>query len=138
MANGSGRVGTGEPHERFNRTEFRDSGGAFAYRVGQDAGNYFFEFRQQGVKQTDATQPIEGRRQLEYFVGSGAAARSYVLSYEGFLYEAPVAYYSSSASWKSAPGYAPLDYPYLTQPILPGCLGCHASRIQRIPGTQNA
>ncbi len=133
MANGSGRVGTGEPLERFDRTEFRDSPGAFAYRVGQEAGSYFLEFRQQGAK-----QPIEGRRQLEYFVGSGAAARSYLLSYEGFLYEAPVAYFGSSASWKPAPGYAPLDYPYLTRPILPGCLGCHASGIRRIPGTQNA
>jgi Tetratricopeptide repeat/Cytochrome c554 and c-prime len=138
MANGSGRAGTGEPRERFDATEFRDSGNAFAYRVGQDAGKYFFEFQQQGAKQPGTAQPIQGRRQLEYFVGSGAAARSYLLSYEGFLYEAPVAYYSSSASWKSAPGYAPLDYPYLTRPILPGCLECHASGIQRIPGTQNA
>jgi hypothetical protein len=138
MANGSGRVGTGEPRERFDSNEFRDSGGAFAYRVGEEAGSYFFDFRQQSGKPEGAKQPIEGRRQLEYFVGSGAAARSYLLSYEGFLYEAPVAYYSSSDSWKSAPGYAPLDYPYLTRPILPGCLECHASGIQRIPGTQNA
>jgi len=133
MANGSGRVGTGQPHERFDRTEFRDSAGAFAYRVVQEAGNYFLEFQQQGAK-----QPVEGRRQLQYFVGSGAAARSYLLNYEGFLYEAPVAYYSGSASWKSAPGYASVDYPYLTRPVLPGCLACHASGIQRIPGTQNA
>jgi hypothetical protein len=138
MANGSGRVGTGEPRERFDLTEFRDSAGAFAYRVGQEAGSYFFEFRQQSAKQPGTTQSIEGRRPLEYFVGSGAAARSYLTSYQGFLYEAPVAYYSKSASWKSAPGFAPLDYPYLTRPILPGCLGCHASGIQRIPGTQNA
>ena len=92
MANGSGRVGTGEMHERFDRTEFRDSRGAFAYRVGRQAGSYFFEFLQQGT-----TQPIQGRRQLEYFVGSGAAARSYLLSVDGFLYEAPVSYYSNSA-----------------------------------------
>jgi tetratricopeptide (TPR) repeat protein len=133
MANGSGRVGTGETHESFDRAEFRDSRGAYAYRVGQEAGRYFLEFRQQG-----ANQPIEGRRQLEYFVGSGAAARSYLLSYEGFLYEAPVAYYNKSASWKSAPGYDGFDYPYLTRPIRPGCLGCHASGIQQIQGTQNA
>jgi hypothetical protein len=138
MANGSGRVGTGEMRERFDRTEFRDSIGAFAYRVDQEARSYFFDFLQQGTKQPITTQPIGGRRQLEYFVGSGAAARSYLLNVEGFLYEAPVAYYSRSASWNSAPGYAPLDYPYLTRPILPGCLQCHASGIQRIPGTQNA
>ena len=133
MANGSGRAGTGEPMERFDHAEFRDSRGAFTYRVGQEAGDYFFEFRQQRVK-----QPIEGRRKLEYFVGSGAAARSYLTSYEGFLYEAPVAYYSRSAAWKPAPGYAEVDYPYLNRPVLPGCLWCHASGIQRIPGTQNA
>ena len=132
MANGSGPVGTGDMHERFDRAEFRDSRGAFTYRVGHAAGSYFFEFLQKGTK-----QPIQGRRQLEYFVGSGAAARSYLLSVGGFLYEAPVSYYSRSASWNSAPGYTEFDAPYLTRPILPGCLQCHASGIQRIPGTQN-
>ena len=37
MANASGRVGTGGMPERFDRTEFRDSRGVFAYRVGQEA-----------------------------------------------------------------------------------------------------
>lgn len=133
MAHSSGRVGTNEPKERFERTGFRDSHGAFAYRVVEDAGRYFFDFWQQGAK-----EPIQGRRQLEYFVGSGSAARSYLMSVDRFLYEAPVAYYSNSASWNSAPGFAGFDYPYLTRTILPGCLECHASAIQRIPGTQNA
>lgn len=133
MARSSGRAGTQEPKERFDRTVFRDSSGAFAYRVGQEGGTYFFEFQQEGVK-----EPIRGRRRLEYFVGSGSAARSYLLNVDGFLYEAPVAYYSNSASWNSAPGYAGFDYPYLTRPIQQGCLQCHASAIQRIPGTHNA
>jgi tetratricopeptide (TPR) repeat protein len=133
MAHGSGRVGTSQTPESFDRNEFSDSNGTFTYRVSQEAGKYFLEFQGQGAK-----PPIEGRRQLEYFVGSGAAARSYLLNYDGFLYEAPAAYYSSSAAWKPAPGYAGLDYPYLTRPVLPGCLQCHASGIQRIPGTQNA
>ena len=50
MANASGRVGTGEQRERFDRAEFRDSLGAYTYRVAQEAGSYFFEFRQQGAK----------------------------------------------------------------------------------------
>jgi tetratricopeptide (TPR) repeat protein len=133
MAQGSGRVGTGETRERFDSVEFRDSQGAYAYRVGREAGGYFFEFTQQR-----ASQPIQGRRRLEYFVGSGAHARSYLLNTDGFLYEAPVAYYSNSASWKPAPGYASANYPSLTRPVLPGCLECHASGIQQIPGTQNA
>jgi hypothetical protein len=132
MARSSGRVGTGAK-ERFDQAEFRDSRGAFAYRAGAEGGKYYFDFTQQG-----SSRPIQGRRYLEYFVGSGAAAHSYVMSDGGFLYEAPVAYYSNSASWHSAPGYAPFDHPYLTRPILPGCLACHASGIQQIAGTQNA
>jgi hypothetical protein len=101
--------------------------------VGRDAGGHYFEFRQEG-----AAQPIQGRRPLEYFVGSGTAARGYLFGVDGFLYEAPVTYYRASASWNAAPGYAGRDYPYLTRPILPGCLQCHASGVQWKAGTQNA
>ena len=130
MAHSSGRVGTAG--EGFDGTEFRDSQGAFAYTVGQEGATYYFEFRQQGAK-----QPVQGRRQLEYFVGSGHAARSYLMNIGGFLYEAPVAYYTGSSSWNAAPGYASYAYPYLTRTILPGCLECHASGTQPIAGTQN-
>jgi hypothetical protein len=133
MARGSGRVGEGETKEAFDRPQFSDSQNAFTYKVSREAGSYYFEFAGQ------KTQPaVQGRRRLEYFVGSGAAARSYLLDVDGFLYEAPVAYYRNSASWKPAPGYASYDHPYLTRPIQPGCLACHASGIQHIAGTQNA
>jgi predicted CXXCH cytochrome family protein len=131
MARSSGRLS--ESKESMERSEFRDSHSAYAYRVGREGGGYFLEFTQQR-----ANPPIQGRRPLEYFVGSGAHARSYMLSVDGFLYEAPAAYYANSSSWKPAPGYADTDFPYLTRPVLPGCLECHASGIQRLPATQNA
>jgi hypothetical protein len=133
MAHSSGRVGTAETAERFDTGAFRDSRNGYAYTVSRQGATYFFEFRQQGVR-----QPIEGRRQLEYFVGSGHAARSYLLNVDGFLYEAPVAYYTNSNSWNAAPGYASFNYPYLNRTILPGCLQCHASLVQWMGGTQNA
>ena len=133
MAHSSGRVGMAETLERFDTAGFRDSQNAYTYRVSRQGAIYSFEFRQQGAR-----QPIEGRRQLDYFVGSGHAARSYLLNVDGFLYEAPVAYYTSTNSWNAAPGYAAYDYPYLNRTVLPGCLQCHASGIQPISGTQNA
>src|SRR6059058_1601285 len=48
MAQSSGRVGTQEAKEQFDRAAFRDSSGAFAYTVGRDASGYYFDFRQQG------------------------------------------------------------------------------------------
>ena len=143
MAQGSGPVGAVKTKESFENAEFRDSRSAFAYRVAQQGGAYFLEFTEQRAKPPGAglpvtSEPLRGRRKLEYFVGSGAAAHSYLLSVDGYLYEAPVAYYNNSASWKPAPGYADSDYPYLTRPVLPGCLQCHSSGVQRIAGTQNA
>ena len=133
MAHSTGIVGTADPQERFDAAVFRDSRNAYTYSLSRQGASFFFDFRQQGAR-----QPIAGRRQLEYFVGSGHAARSYLLSVDGFLYEAPVAYYTNANSWSAAPGYASFDYPYLNRTVLPGCLQCHASGIQWIPGTQNA
>lgn len=77
------------------------------------------------------------RRELAYFVGSGAAARSYLMDTDGFLYEAPVTYYSRSQSWSLSPGYDRYGFPFLTRAIAPACLQCHATGVQAITGTQN-
>jgi Tfp pilus assembly protein PilF len=129
MAQSSGKVGARDMKETFDRAEFHDNRGAFSYRVAPD---YRFEFTQQGVG-----QPIAGVRALSYFVGSGAAARTFLIDEGGFLFEAPVTYYRRAASWKASPGFESLDYPYLTRPVLPGCLQCHASGIKANAGTMN-
>ena len=77
------------------------------------------------------------RRELKYFVGSGAAARSYLISVDNFLYEAPATYYSRSHAWAPSPGYDAYKYPFLTRAIAPACLQCHATGVQSIEGTQN-
>ncbi len=129
MAQSSGKVGIQDQKETFDHAEFRDTRGAFSYRVRPD---YQFEFTQQG-----ASEPIAGTRPLAYFIGSGAAARTFLMGTRGFLFESPVTYYRQSASWKASPGFADLDYPFLTRPVVPGCLQCHASNIQAKSGTLN-
>ncbi len=129
MAQSSGKPGAGDLKETFDRPEFRDDRNAFSYKVSPD---YRFEFTQQS-----ASQPITGRRDLAYFIGSGAAARTFLIDDGGFLFESPVTFYRSSASWKPSPGFEGLDYPNLTRPVIPSCLQCHASGIQANAGTLN-
>ncbi|MGH9661808.1 MAG: tetratricopeptide repeat protein [Bryobacteraceae bacterium] len=117
MASTSGRAGSGG--ERFDRAAFGD------YRVFRDGGRIAFE-------------ASGARKALDFFIGSGAVARSYAFFDGGFLFQAPVAYYSAGARWNLAPGFARYNYPYLTRPVLPGCLDCHSSRIQPVEGTQHA
>ena len=76
-------------------------------------------------------------RDLAYFVGSGTAARSYLMATDGFLYEAPATYYRRTGAWAPSPNYDRYSYPFLTRAIAPACLQCHATGVQAIPGTQN-
>jgi predicted CXXCH cytochrome family protein len=130
MAQSSGKVGVEDRTVNFASAQFRDTRGAFSYAVRPD---YQFEFAQQGAR-----QPIAGRRDLTYFIGSGAAARTFLIESGGFLFESPATFYRRTNSWNTSPGFADLDYPYLTRPIAPGCLQCHASGIQPRAGTLNA
>jgi hypothetical protein len=133
MAVSSGPVGGGLVGEKFDRATFTHQRSNIRYRIRREGKSYFFDFEGVGGNKTPRVQ-----RQLRYFVGSGIAARSYLFSVDGFLFEAPVAYYTGADRWDLPPGYDRYDTPYLTRRILPGCLECHASRVQPLPRTQNA
>ena len=104
----------------------------FSYKAGHDQSGYFFSF--EGREQGSASAE---RRELPYFIGSGAAAVSFLMSVDRFLYEAPVTWYSRIGTWGLSPGYERYSYPFLTRAVVPRCLSCHASGIQAIGGTQN-
>lgn len=131
MAASSGEAGHGQPAEAFGQSSFTHTQSGFRYRVSRSGGAYWVEFDKIG----DAS--LHGKKPLAYFVGSGAVARSYVLNADGFLYEAPVAYYAAAAKWDLAPAYDGYAYPLLTRPIMPGCLNCHASFLSVVAGAQN-
>jgi len=101
----------------------------YEYSVVRKDGNLFLDFRK-----PDANG---ARRELAWFIGSGAAARSYLIAVDGFLYEAPATYYSRTSGWALSPGYDRYSYPFLTRAIAPGCLQCHATGVRTIAGTQN-
>jgi hypothetical protein len=131
MATTSGQAGRAIPAESLARAVFTHSASGFRYRVSQSAGGYSMEFEK------TAGGSLHGKKALAWFVGSGAVARSYLLAAGGFQYEAPVAYYSGSARWDLAPAYDRYAYPYLTRPVVPPCLNCHASFLSAVPGTLN-
>ena len=63
--------------------------------------------------------------------------RSYAYSENGYLYQAPVGYYSNRRAWDMAPGYESDLHPDLDRPITPDCLFCHTSGARADPGTLN-
>ncbi len=129
MARSARKLDSGAAPERFDHASFLHRGSGFQYRVSRKDSRYTMEFSKAGG--------ASGRKSLAYAVGSGTRAYSYLLEEDGFLYESPVAYYAAGNTWGLEPGYDGYSYPYLTRPIAPGCLACHASGVQTVPLTLN-
>ena len=130
MAASSGTTDSGLIQQKFAHAAFDNVPTGFRYRIYQDRGACFVEFMK-----PDGT--LRGVKELPYFVGSGATARSYLLADDGYLFEAPVAYYSGTGKWDLAPNYETYAYPYLTRAATPACLTCHASFLKTVAQTQN-
>ena len=89
MARSSGRVGTDVYKESLAAGEFDDPALGAHFRVsaaGQAAFQLEFAREATGVR---------GDRELRWFVGSGSVGRSYLFAMDGFLFQAPVSYFSA-------------------------------------------
>jgi predicted CXXCH cytochrome family protein len=128
MARSARKLDASSAPERFDKASFTNAPSKFQYRVSIEDGRYTFGF---------TNGSLTAAKPLAYAVGSGVRAFSYLMEEDGFLYEAPVAYYAQGNSWGLEPGYDGYPYPYLTRPIAPGCLACHASGVQPTPLTLN-
>jgi len=80
----------------------------------------------------------KGERHLDYYIGSGAAGRSFLYARNGFLFEAPVTWYTQTGKWDVSPGYERDTVSRWNRAIEPSCLACHASQPRWREGSQNA
>ena len=134
MAKSSGKLQRDELHESLGRSEFFHARSGVRYQVVKEKDRYFMEFaRPVSGKSTR----VQGRRELTHFVGSSMVAQGYLFAVDGFLYQAPVAYYERRRRWDVAPGYEMDSHVDLMRPVQRNCLECHASGVLAIPGTQN-
>ena len=125
MARSAGPVGAPGFKESFAHAEFTDPGSGADYRIGP---TYQFNFARAGT---------QGQRLLSWFIGSGKVGRSYLFGVDGFLFQAPVSYYSDAQKWDASPGYQRKRTVELTRGVETACLQCHTSRIQTVAGAPN-
>ena len=130
MFQSSGKVGEGPFLESFDRARFSDPALGAEYRVSLSAEGYRLEFSRESTG-------VRGERILGWFIGSGRVARSYASSLEGFLFQAPVSYFTRSATWGVSPGFEQHSSLHLTRAVGVKCLQCHASRLQLVAGSEN-
>src|SRR3954469_18374421 len=77
------------------------------------------------------------QRTLEYFIGSGTAGRTYLYTRQGFLFEAPVTWYSQRGAWDRPPGFESAGESRGSRPVEPSSLSCHASQLRAVSSAQN-
>ena len=122
MARSAGPVGSAGFQESFTHAEFTDPASGANYRI---SPSYQLNFARGGM---------EGERLLSWFIGSGDVGRSYLFGADGFLFQAPVSYYSDAQKWDVSPGYQRKRTVELTRGVETACLQCHTSRMQTVAG----
>jgi tetratricopeptide (TPR) repeat protein len=74
---------------------------------------------------------------VDWAIGSGKEAKSYIVKIAGSLFQSPLAWYANRLIWEMAPGYVIDANPTFYRPIKADCLACHANSASPISGTQN-
>ena len=70
---------------------------------------------------------LEGKRQLDWVIGSGRVGHSLLFTQGNRLFQAPLSYYTEAATWQLSPGFQRRPQLDLTRVVEPGCLNCHTS-----------
>jgi Flp pilus assembly protein TadD len=86
----------------------------------------------------DASGRVIARNEAEvrFALGSGSQGVSFLIDRDGFLFESPIGWYSRKRRWDLSPGYR-RNNAHFDRPVLPGCLYCHANRVEPVEGTMN-
>jgi Tfp pilus assembly protein PilF len=62
---------------------------------------------------------------IKYIVGSGQHTNSHIYEVNGFLYQAPVTYYTQKGIWNLPPGFEGGNNTRFSRAIEPECMSCH-------------
>ncbi|HKB04177.1 MAG TPA: tetratricopeptide repeat protein [Gemmataceae bacterium] len=84
----------------------------------------------------DGKPLAEVEAEVQYAVGSGAKARSYILNRDGYLFESPITWFPHGGRWDLSPSYEVRNQ-HFNRVVAPGCLFCHSNQADHVPGTVN-
>ncbi len=97
-------------------------------------GDKFFvlEFR---LKGKDTVYKRE--QQINYIIGSGQHTNSHIYSVNGYLYQAPITFYTQLGKWDLAPGFSDGFNSRFSREVGVECMNCHNSYPKFVQGSNN-
>jgi Tetratricopeptide repeat/Cytochrome c554 and c-prime len=123
---------SGPAMENLIRADFTHRASGVHYRVFADNGRAWLSFDR------DGNNPIQGKRELLYYIGSGRRGLTYLFADDGFVFESPINWYGDRHVWDMTPAYQNDREMPLNLPAHTSCLHCHVSGMRApIDGTEN-
>lgn len=119
--------------------DFRHSPSGVHYRVYSEGQKVWMSYEREGASsQTGQGNPLNGRQQLQLYLGSGKRGRTFLFEQEGYWFEAPINWYAKKQLWDMTPNHLSDREMPLTMPVDSGCLHCHASGVaSSLPDARN-
>ena len=98
----------------------------------RDSALYIREFRLQGG---DTVHRREEK--VAYIIGSGQHTNSHLLNINGYVYQAPITFYTQEKKWDLAPGFEGGRSSRFSRIITNECLTCHNHYPTPVVGAEN-
>ncbi|MGP8217314.1 MAG: tetratricopeptide repeat protein [Bacteroidia bacterium] len=76
-------------------------------------------------------------QQINYIIGSGQHTNSHIYRVNGYLYQAPVTFYTQEGKWDLAPGFSDGFNSRFSREVGLECMSCHNSYPDFTPGSTN-
>lgn len=93
---------------------------------------YVLEFR---LKGKDTIYKRE--QQINYIIGSGQHTNSHIYNVNGYLYQAPITFYTQESKWDLAPGFSDGFNSRFSREVGLECMNCHNSYPKFVKGSDN-
>jgi Flp pilus assembly protein TadD len=123
---------SGPAMENLIPADFTHASSGVHYRIYTDSGRLWLSFDR------DGDNPLHGKRELLYYIGSGKRGLTYLFADDGFVFESPINWYGDRRLWDMTPAYQRTTEMPLNLPAHTSCLHCHVSGMRPpIDGTEN-
>lgn len=76
-------------------------------------------------------------QRIDYIIGSGQHTNSHIFSSNGYLYQAPITFYTQKRKWDLAPGFEDGASSRFSRLIESECMTCHNGLPEFVPNSQN-
>ena len=98
----------------------------------KDSVFYIMEFRL-----NDGDTIHKQIEKISYVIGSGQHTNSHLINKNGYVFQAPITYYTQDGKWDLAPGYEAGESSRFSRIITTECMTCHNHLPDVVQGSEN-